>query len=120
MKAMLVVAFVCSCPPLFAQQPADSLFLVTYSLGENWDANKAPADQEYFKQHSAHLGALRKEGVIQIGARYANKGMIVIVAATTAEAARLITSDEAIVHKLFRVEIHKMSLFYDGCLNKRP
>lgn len=57
---------------------ADSLYIVTFTTGSSWDFSKRPDQQVYFKEHSANLSRMRKEGKIRLGARYADKGIIVI------------------------------------------
>ena len=97
---------------------SDSLFVVTYTTGKAWDKTKAPAEQNYFKEHSATLSKLRKEGIIQVGMRFAEKGMILVKAPTFAAARELITSDPAIVNQLFQADIQRVNVFYDGCVER--
>ncbi len=79
MKFILCVALVTLGVAGNAQtNPTDSLFIVIYTVGAAWDASKQPNEQLYFKEHSANLSALRKQGVIKAGARFADKGMIVL------------------------------------------
>lgn len=99
-------------------QPADSLYIVTYTTGSAWDVSKKPNEQLYFKEHSANLSSLRKSGVIQFGARYAEKGIIVIKAATFQKAKEIITADVSVVNKLFNADVQKLNVFYDGCVSK--
>lgn len=98
--------------------PADSVFMVTVTLGPAWDKAKKANEQTYFKEHSAHLSDLRKRGVIKFGARVAEEGVLVIVAANTVVANELIKSDPSMVNKLFNANVRKMSVFYDGCVEK--
>lgn len=94
----------------------DSLYIVTYTTGVAWDQTKSPAEQPYFKDHSGHLNKLRKEGVIKFGARYADKGIIVIAVANTAVAKDIIFKDQAVINKLFHADLQKLNVFYDGCV----
>ncbi|MEQ1584347.1 MAG: hypothetical protein ABL895_00595 [Cyclobacteriaceae bacterium] len=98
--------------------PPDSLFIVIYSMGSLWDATRQPDEQLYFKEHSANLSKLRKEGVIKTGARFADKGMIVISAQSLTAAKEIILSDIAVIHKLFDTDIQKLNVFYGGCLER--
>jgi len=100
-------------------QVTDSLYIVTYTTGPSWDVNKPPLEQPYFKEHSARLGQLRKEGVIRFGARYGEKGMIVISASTREAARKIIFEDQAVANKLFEVDVQKLNIFYDGCLERK-
>lgn len=103
-----------------AQTPAsaDSLFVVTYITGPAWDHAKSPGEQLYFKEHSANLAKLRKEGVIKAGARYGEKGMIFISAKSFSLAKEIIQSDLAVIHKLFEADVQKLLVFYEGCIER--
>ena len=101
-----------------AQEAKDSLFIVTYTTGPLWDTSKNPGEQMHFKEHSSRLGQLRKDGVIKFGARYADKGIVVIAAPTTAAAREIVFVDQAVANKLFVADIQKLSIFYDGCLER--
>jgi hypothetical protein len=115
MKALLVIfAAVCIsfCSQAQTSSSPDSLFMVTYSLGNAWDQTKKPHEQLYFKEHSTHLSALRKAGTIKFGARYSDKGMIFVSAPTYEKAKELVTSDMAIKNGLFDVDVSRMNVFY--------
>lgn len=104
---------------LYAQdQKTDSLFIVTYTTGKSWDHSKQPMEQRYFRSHSSHLSSLRKSGVITAGARYSDKGIIIIRAESTINAKHIIESDTAVSSQLFNVDIDKLSVFYPGCLER--
>jgi len=120
MKFILCVALVGLSVVVNAQtsNASDSLFIVTYSVGSTWDANKQPNEQLYFKEHSTNLSNLRKQGVIKAGARFADKGMIVITASSYNTAKEIIQSDIAVIHKLFYADIQKLNVFYEGCLER--
>lgn len=102
-----------------AQNPvvADSLFIVTYTTGPSWDVSKKPNEQAYFKEHSANLAKWRKEGIIQLGARYADKGIIILKAPSLAVAKELVLKDEGVLYKLFEADVQKFNVFYQGCTN---
>lgn len=122
MKSNLItLALITVCALSYSQAPApvaDSLFVVVYTTGPSWDASKPPPEQPYFKEHSANLGKLRKDGVIKLGARYADKGMIILSAASSAAARELIYNDPGVVNKLFNADLQKFNVFYFGCLEK--
>lgn len=98
-------------------EKSDSLYIVTYTTGPSWDVAKKPNEQAYFKEHSSNLSKWRKEGIIQLGARYADKGMIVLKAPSLVAAKELIHSDEGVIHKLFQADVQRLSVFYPGCTN---
>jgi hypothetical protein len=121
MKTLLVIAIVIQSLAVSAQvdkKPSDSLYIVTYTTGSLWDAAKSPNDQPYFKEHSARLGQLRKEGVIRFGARYSDKGAIVISASTFQHAKEIVFADVAVINKLFSADVQKLNIFYEGCLER--
>lgn len=64
-------------PPSTADLP---LFAIEITIGPNWDASKRPQDQSYFREHSVNLKRLRDAGHLVIGARYADKGLVVLAA----------------------------------------
>ena len=99
-------------------KPIDSLYIVTYTTGSAWDKSKGPNDQPQFKEHSSRLSQLRKDGVIKFGARYGEKGSIVIAAKNIQTAKDIINADVAVVNKLFSADIQKLNIFYDGCLER--
>jgi hypothetical protein len=117
--AFAVMIFAITSNAQTAVAPADSLFIVTYSLGELWDKSKGPGEQPYFKEHGARLGQLRKDGVIKFGARYSDKGMIVIAAPTFVKASEIVNADAAVQNKLFVADLQRLNIFYDGCLERR-
>jgi hypothetical protein len=119
-KLFLLAIAVCIVSLTAAQEikPPDSLYIVTYTTSSLWDTSKQVYEQPYFKDHSANLGKLRKEGVITAGARYGDKGIIFIKAKSMVAARDLILTDPAVVNKLFAADIQKVSVFYDGCIEK--
>ncbi len=96
----------------------DSLYIVTYTTGPSWDMTKPPNDQPFFKEHSANLSKLRKDGVIKAGARYGDKGIIFIAAESLHAAKEIVFADQAVVSKLFNAEVQKLNIFYDGCIER--
>jgi hypothetical protein len=121
MKALLLttlVLVVIGSATAQVDPPVDSLYIVTYTTGPSWDAAKAPNEQTYFMDHSAHLGKLRKEGVIKAGARYGEKGIIFLSAPSLSAAKEIVFSDHAVANKLFNAEVQKLNVFYDGCIER--
>jgi hypothetical protein len=121
MKACWILSFVLTagvaCGQSAGSKP-DSLFIVTYTLGPSWDVTLPPGSQLHFREHSANLGAWRKEGLIRFGARYADKGIIVITAPTTHALRTRIEGDPAVANGVFRADIEPLQPFYEGCVEK--
>ena len=104
---------------VLGQTPDDKkelYFVALYTTGDAWDNSKAPNEQAYFKAHSNFLQQLRSEKIIALGARYDETGMVVFKASDLTAAKTLIHSDSAVQNKLFDVEIHEFSSFYNGCI----
>lgn len=99
-----------------AKSSATRLFAVEFKTGPAWNAAKPPNEQVYFKEHSANLKQLRDRGVLIVGARYADKGFIVLSAASADEASAMIKADPAVQHGTFVYELHEFKVFYPGTL----
>jgi ketosteroid isomerase-like protein len=94
----------------------DALFIVTFQTGPAWTAGKPPAEQAAFAEHGANLQRLRREGVIALGARYADKGMIVTRFPDEAAARREIGADPGVKAGTFTFEVAELRPFFEGCL----
>ncbi len=99
-------------------QLKDSLYVVSYTTGPGWDQTKSPAEQTHFAAHSKHLSTLRKDGVIKLGARAGEKGIIVFSAKTYEAAKEIINNDIAVKEGLFDTDIQKFNVFYSGCVER--
>jgi len=95
------------------------LFIVHFTIGENWDKDKPANEQKYFKHHSENLRALRAENKLLLGARYADKGMIIIRASDEVGARKLIEQDSTVIHHVFNFELHAFQPFYYGCIESK-
>ena len=103
-----------------APAPAAPLFAAVFRTGAKWDAAKAPGDQPFFREHSANLARLRAAGVIVMGARYADVGLIVVAAASEAEARKLFEADPSVAAGTFALDVHRFSVFYPGMVGTPP
>lgn len=90
-----------------------TVFIVEYAKGSTWDNKKDFYSQKYGKHHSDHLQGLRKQGIIQFGARYADKGIVFIAAMGMDNAKQIVNSDSAVISKMFTVTINELNVFYD-------
>lgn len=99
-----------------ATAPALLLFAVEFRTGPAWDPAKPPQEQPRFREHSANLKKLRDEGRLQVGARYADKGFIVLAAESLEQARAWIDADPAVQAGSFVYEIHDFRVFYPGSL----
>ncbi len=115
----LFFAIIFASPTLWAQQ-SDAVvledFAAIYSTGEKWDASLSPAEQPYFIEHSMFLANLRKNGVITLGMRVADKGIIILKAKNLEEAKKVFQNDVSVSEKTFSLEVQPATVFYKGCL----
>jgi uncharacterized protein YciI len=96
------------------------LFAIEIKTGPKWDPAKPPQDQAFFKEHSANLRRLRDAGALVMGARYSDKGLIVLAAASAAEVQTQMAQDPSIAAGTFVYEVHPFNVFYGGELRPRP
>lgn len=108
-----------SAPALSTAEAVMPLFAVEIKTGPAWDSTKTAQEQAYFREHSANLKMLRDQGSLVMGARYADKGLVVLQAATVQEAHALMQQDPAMQHRTFTYELHPFNVFYSGALNVR-
>jgi hypothetical protein len=106
-------------PAAAAPRPAPH-FAVLFRTGPSWDSARPPQEQAFFKEHSANLKRLRETGVIALGARYADVGLIVVTAADEAEARGYFAQDASVKGGTFAMEVHPFSPFYGGCVGQPP
>ena len=90
-----------------------SLFIVEYTKGSTWEADKDFSLQKYASEHSKHLETLRKQGIIHFGARYAEKGIVFIAAMSLENAKSIVNSDPAVINKMFVASINDLTVFYE-------
>lgn len=95
------------------------LFAVEIRTGPGWDRARSPQDQAFFKEHSANLRRMREAGLLVMGARYADKGLVVVAAASVADVKAQMDQDPSIGAGTFAYEIHPFNVFYGGELKSR-
>ena len=114
--AVAAVAIPAAAPPA-AQS---TLYAVEFKTGPGWDAAKPPGEQTHFREHSANLKRLRDQGSLVLGARYSDKGFIVLQAATADEAHAMIKQDPSVQARVFAYELHPFNVFYGGTVAPKP
>ncbi len=102
-----------------AAAPPAKYFIAIFSLGPAWQKDRPAHEQLYFKEHSANLRKWREEKKITLGARYSDKGMIVLSARDEAEARAWLENDPMVVNQVFNLEIYPFNPFYTGCIEKK-
>jgi uncharacterized protein YciI len=106
-------------PPAAATAPDLQYFAVEITVGTAWDTTKSTHEQAYFHEHSANLKHLRQEGALVMGARYSDKGFIVLKAATEDEAHAMMRADPAMQHGVFQYALYEFNVFYPGTLETK-
>jgi uncharacterized protein YciI len=99
-----------------AEEPASVLFAVEFRTGPSWDHERPAHEQSWFREHSANLKRLREDGNLVLGARYADKGLVVLSAISEDEAHAMVRRDPSVEHGVFRYELHRFMVFYPGTI----
>jgi ketosteroid isomerase-like protein len=97
-----------------ADPAAERLFAVRFTPGAAWDRNLGAGAQAGMAEHGANLGRLRREGRIQLGARYGDTGLVVLRASDEAGVRALLASDPTLRSGVFDVAIDPFAPFYHG------
>lgn len=113
--ALLLVSLVAQAPA-----PPAPLYAAIFKTGAKWDTAKAPNEQPFFREHSANLAKLRAAGTIVIGARYADVGLVVVTAATEADARKLFDGDPSVAAGTFTLDVQRFAVFYPGYVGTPP
>jgi hypothetical protein len=103
-----------------ATAPRERLYLVIFSLGPAWVAGRPPGEQPAFREHGQNLKRLRDADRIALGARYADKGMIVLRSESEAAARREIAADPGVQAGIFTFELNELVPFYSGYVGSSP
>lgn len=98
--------------------PADKLFAILFRTGPAWDKAKPPAEQAFFKEHSANLAELRKAGHVVTGGRYADVGLVVVRAASLDAAKAYLAGDPTLGAGVFEAQVHPWSTLFEGCVSR--
>lgn len=98
--------------PSSVTSPVSKQFIVHLEPGKAWDPSLSPAEQKNFKEHSANMNSLRKQGVIQMGARYSKYGMLVIQGDSLESMTELMNHDPGVMAGIFIFKIEPISIFY--------
>lgn len=112
---LAVVALVLAAVATAAEAPPTTpspLFVVHFETGPSWNKSLAPTEQPGFREHSANLNRLRKEGTIVFGARYADLGMIFLKADTLDAAKAVVEADPGVRSGIFSYRIEPLRVFY--------
>ena len=99
--------------------PPSNLYAVEIKTGPNWDSAKSANEQAHFREHSANLKKMRGQGNIVLGARYADKGLVVVQAVSADDVHAMMKQDPSIQAKTFVYELHEFNVFYGGAVQSK-
>lgn len=115
-RIVLSVLLVLLSPMVPAQPPVQGsgLYLVEFTTGPGWDTAKPPSAQAGFAGHGANLRRLRDAGVLLYGARYGDKGVVLLRVADEAAARAELAADPAVAAGTFNAAVFEFRPFYPG------
>ncbi len=96
------------------------LFAIEITVGQSWNQAKPAQEQQYFREHSANLKRLRDSGALVMGARYSDKGFILLAAKDEAHVRTMLDEDPSFKAEVFKYQVHPFNVFYGGTVNTRP
>jgi hypothetical protein len=116
MKALSLLLLLVLLPAALAAQPVPppKLFAVRLTTGPAWDAAKSPNDQTGMREHSANIARLRREGLLVLGARFGELGLLVLRMPDEAAVQAQLAPDPAIAGGVFKVQIDAFTPFAHG------
>jgi ketosteroid isomerase-like protein/uncharacterized protein YciI len=117
LMALLAVAI--AAPVAAADEPPPlKHFAVTFTTGPAWDKAKPPNEQKHFAEHSKNLQRLRQEGKVPLGARYADKGLVIVTAPSLEAVKAEFANDPAVTDGVFVHDIAEFSVFFPGTVER--
>ena len=118
-KSILVLAVVSLmfCAASYGDEPpVEKTFILHFTTGEAWLPDKSFSEQPHAAEHGRNLRRLRDEGIILIGARYSDKGVL-ILRGNEADLRAEIEKDPMVQAGAFEYELFELALFFDGCVD---
>lgn len=95
---------------------AEPLYIVEFTTGPAWVADKPFHEQAHAADHSANLRRLRERGILVLGGRHGAKGMIILKTSSEAAAHSEIEQDPAVSAGIFSYTIEEFNPFFGGCV----
>lgn len=112
----VVLACALAAPQAAPAPPSGDVFALVFRTGPGWDKAKAPGEQPFFAEHSKNLRELRAEGRLLVGGRFSDLGLVLVRAASEAEARALVERDPSVKNGTFQAEVHPFRAFMPGCV----
>lgn len=94
--------------------PPPKLFAVRLTTGPAWDTAKSPNEQAGMREHSANIARLRRDGVLVLGGRFGEVGLMVLRVPDEAAARAQFEADPTIAAGTFKVQIDEYRPFAHG------
>lgn len=118
MRALLLTALLSGVATLCAQtppaNPPPKMFAVRLTKGAAWDEAKGPGDQAGMREHSGNIARMRREGIVVLGARFGDTGLIVLRVPDEAAARAQLAPDPSISGGTFKVQVDEFRPFAHG------
>lgn len=108
--ALLTLATVLAAQPT----PPPKMFAVRLTTGPAWDAAKSPNDQSGMREHSANIARMRRDGVVVLGARFGEVGLVVLRVPDAAAATAQFAADPTIAAGVFKLQVDAFAAFAHG------
>lgn len=103
--------------PAARTETPTKLFAIQFTTGPAWNS-PAEVKDPLFKQHSDNLQRMRREGLVQFGARYGEKGLVVVHARDEAAVRAQVAQDPSVAAGLFVAEVHEFRPFFHGTTHR--
>ena len=103
-----------SSSPAPAPAPSPTLFAVRLTKGPAWEEARPPNEQAGMREHSANIARMRREGVLVLGARFGELGLLVLRLPDEAAVRTQLAPDPAIAAGIFHVQVDAYSPFAHG------
>lgn len=94
--------------------PAPKMFAVRLTTGPAWDAARPPNDQAGMREHSANIARMRREGVLVLGARFGEVGLLVLRVPDAGAARAQFEPDPTIAAGVFKLQVDAFAPFAHG------
>lgn len=78
------------------------LYAVRLTTGPAWDTAKLPNEQAGMKEHSANIARMRRDGVLVLGARIGDTGLLVLRVPDEAAARAQFADDPTVATGVFK------------------
>lgn len=94
--------------------PPPKLYAVRLTKGPAWEESKSPNEQTGMREHSANIARLRREGLLVLGARFGELGLLVLRVPDEAAVQTQLASDPAIAGGVFKTQVDVFAPFAHG------